>query len=408
MKELAGRLTALDPDAGAAVRVIAYFDRLAESRAGVEALVRGAAVLAGCPARLVDPERRVHVRVEPDGTRRDTQDPPDPAWPSARLSPEGTAALWLERAGAARGVVPASRTGSASAHPGGSAPGMVKADLGGPAPGVVTADRGGSAPGTTTADRAGGASHAADIDRAGAAARRGGLGHARGGSSVVDAVILERAAGVLRLVLDRTRGRVPADDPALVETLLDGTAPEAARLHAARRLGLDPALPARALAPLNERPRVVPAGAEADGVVRLGVGPAVPVLELPRSWAEARTALRFTAEGTPRDPGPRVVYAEELGGIALLADLVVPGAEPPPDVRALETAAASAPWLAATLHAVASTASLRAAASEINVHHSTLQDRLAHAEHLLGWPVRTPQGRLRLQLALAMRHLARS
>ncbi len=533
MKELAGRLTALDPDAGAAVRVIAYFDGLAESRAGVEALVRGAAVLAGCPARLVDPERRVHVRVEPDGTRRDTEAPPDPTWPSARLSPHGTAALWLERAGAARGTVPvpASRTGSASgaasAHAGGSAPGMVeadlgasapgvgKADVGGPAsgmgkadlrasaPGVVKADRCGSAPGATTADRAGAASqvadtdrggvaaHVADIDRAGAAshatdtdhprtaphttdtdhpgtaphaveterggaaayaedidrggvtygvagtgrtgaapdgvtadraraashpvdtdhagaaARRGGGGHARVASSVVDAVILERAAGALRLVLDRTRGRVPADDPALVETLLDGTATEAARLHAARRLGLDPALPARALAPLNERPRVVPAGAEADGVVRLGVGPAVPVLELPRSWAEARTALRFTADGTPRDPGPRVVYAEELGGIALLADLVVPGAEPPPDVRALEAAAASTPWLAATLHAVASTASLRAAASEINVHHSTLQDRLAHAEHLLGWPVRTPQGRLRLQLALAMRHLAR-
>ncbi|MFE6092552.1 helix-turn-helix domain-containing protein [Streptomyces massasporeus] len=309
--------------------------------------------------------------------------------------------------------------------------------------------------------------------------------------SVVDAVILERAAGAVRLVLDRTRGRAPADDPALVETLLDATAPEPARLHAARRLGLDPTAPARALAPLNGRPRVVPAGPEsvplgaghaaADAAAplrapqvpsrapqapsraprapsrgqpsalaaaqavsgtgngngtgtrtgsapapavprpgrhtappesrlptgRLGVGPAVPVLELPRSWAEARTALRFTAEGTPQDPGPRVVHAEELGGIALLADVVAPGAEPPPDVRALETAAATTPWLSATLHAVVATASLRAAAAEINVHHSTLQDRLAHAEHLLGWPIRTPQGRLRLQLALTMRRLGR-
>ncbi|MEU9223672.1 helix-turn-helix domain-containing protein [Streptomyces massasporeus] len=294
---------------------------------------------------------------------------------------------------------------------------------------------------------------------------------------VVDAVILERAAGAARLVLDRTRGRAPADDPALVETLLDATAPEPARLHAARRLGLDPRAPARALAPLNGRPRVVPAGPQAVplGAVhtaadaaapgprapqvpsraprtpsqgqradpaaaqaasgartgpalapaapvpgrhtappesrlpagRLGVGPAVPVLELPRSWAEARTALRFTAEGTAQDPGPRVVHAEELGGIALLADVVAPGTEPPPDVRALESAAATTPWLSATLHAVVSTASLRAAAAEINVHHSTLQDRLAHAEHLLGWPIRTPQGRLRLQLALTMRRLGR-
>ncbi|MES5817646.1 helix-turn-helix domain-containing protein [Streptomyces sp. RG80] len=328
MKELAGRLTALDPDAGAAVQVIAYFDRLAESRAGLEALVRGAAVLAGVPARLVDADRRVQVRVEADGTRRDAELPPDPAWPSAALTPDGAPALWLERAAA---------------------------------------------------------------------------------PSVVDAVILERAAGAVRLVLDRTRGRAPADDPALVETLLDATAPEPARLHAARRLGLDPSLPARAVAPAEGPPRVVPRLPDDPGsAVRLGVGTAVPVLELPRSWAAARTALRFTAEGTAQDPGQRVMYADELGGTALLADLVVPGAEPPPDVVALESAAAATPWLLVTLHAVASTASLRAAATEINVHHSTLQDRLVHAEHLLGWPVRTPQGRFRLQLALTMRHLARS
>ncbi|KOU56986.1 CdaR family transcriptional regulator [Streptomyces sp. MMG1533] len=329
MKELAGRLTALDPDAGAAVQVIAYFDRLAESRAGLEALVRGAAVLAGVPARLVDADRRVFVRVETDGTRRDTDLPPDPAWPSAALTPGGAAALWLERAEAA--------------------------------------------------------------------------------PSVVDAVILERAAGALRIVLDRTRGRVPADDPALVETVLDAKVPEPARLHAARGLGLDPTAPARALALYDGRTRIIAAHPEARlSAGRLGVGPAVPVLDLPRSWAAARTALRFTADGTAQDPGPRVVYADELGGVALLADLVAPGAEPPPDVRTLEAAAASTPWLLATLHAVAATASLRAAAAEINVHHSTLQDRLTHAEHLLGWPLRTPQGRLRLHLALTMRHLARS
>ncbi|MET9788747.1 helix-turn-helix domain-containing protein [Streptomyces canus] len=329
MKELAGRLTALDPDAGAAVRVIAYFDRLSEARAGLEALVRGAAVLAGVPARLVDAERRVRVRVEADGTRRDSGVPPDPGWPTTALAPHGTAALWLERAEAA--------------------------------------------------------------------------------PSVVDAVILERAAGAVRLVLDRTRGRAPVDDPALVETVLDATAPEAARSHAARGLGLEPTASARALAPLDGRPRIVAGRADAAlPAGRVGVGPAVPVLDLPRSWADARTALRFTAEGTAQDPGPKIVYADELGGVALLADLVAPGAEPPPDVRALEAAGAATPWLLGTLHAVVSTASLRAAAAEINVHHSTLQDRLSHAEHLLGWPLRTPQGRLRLQLALTMRHLARS
>lgn len=255
MKELAGRLTALDPDAGAAVRVIAYFDRLAEHRAGLEALVRGVAVLAGCPARLADAGRRVHLRVETDGRRRDTEQPPDPAWPSAALSPDGAPALWLERAGA---------------------------------------------------------------------------------PSVVDAVILERAAAAIRLVLDRTRGRAPsaaADDPALVETLLDATVPEQVRLHAARRLGLAPAARAHAVAPFDGPPRVLaasalrgpapvegrlpapegaargkPAGADTGSAGpalpsgRVGVGPAVPVLGLPGSWAAARTALRFTADGTSHSP----------------------------------------------------------------------------------------------------------
>jgi PucR C-terminal helix-turn-helix domain len=351
MEELAGRLTALDPDAGVAVRVIAYFDRLAESRAGLEALVRGAAVLSGCPARLVDEPRRVRIRVEPDGARRDTDTAPDAAWPHEPLIPgaaavHAPAALWLERDG--------------------------------------------------------------------------------GAPSVVDAVILERAAGVIRHVLDRTRGRAPAEDSALIETLLDPTADEHARLLAAKPLGLDAADPKalfRAVAVYGGRPRVLPAdavqpdapnspnlpnlpGPENIPPARLGVGPAVPVLELPHSWSAARTALRFTAAGTPQDPGARIVHADELGDLALLGKLVVPGAELPADVRALEAAIADAPWTLVTLHAVATTPSLRAAAAEINVHHSTLQARIAHAETLLGWSIHTPQGLLRLHLALTMRHLA--
>ncbi|MEV7387350.1 MULTISPECIES: helix-turn-helix domain-containing protein [unclassified Streptomyces] len=376
MKELAGRLAAVDPDAGAAVRVIAYFDRLAEARAGLEALVRGAAVLAGCPARLADEERRVRLRVEPDGRRKDSGSDPEPGWPCAPLVPDGPPALWLERTGDA-------------------------------------------------------------------------------GPSVVDAVILERASAAVRTVLDRTRGRAPAppvDDPALVETVLDADAPLPARLYAARRLGLDTTEPAarfRAVAMADGPPRIVadgpprgvadgphalvadapqrivgggpqqvggggPRGIAADGrpvpsAERAGVGPAVAVADLPDSWAAARTALRFSSDGGAQEPGGRpVVHSDELGGVALLAGLVVPGAEPAPDVRAVEAAAADAPWMLRTLHAVASTASLRAAAVEVNVHHSTLQDRLTHAEHLLGWPVRTPQGRFRLQLALTMRQLMRN
>ncbi|WP_392748967.1 helix-turn-helix domain-containing protein [Streptomyces sp. LN590] len=336
MKELAGRLAALDPDAGAALHVISYFDRLIEGRAGLESLVRGAAVLSGCPARLVDEARGVRVRVEADGLRRDDGGALDPAWPSAPLTPGGSPAVWLERTGPSDGV---------------------------------------------------------------------------------HAMVLERAAAAARVVLDRTRGRAPVDapraDPASVEVLLDASATEHARRQAAVRLGLRDVTSARVVATAEGGPAIEAVSASGartpdTGGRRAGIGPAVKVGDLPSSWAAARTALRFTAQGTDLDPGPRTVYADELGGLALLAEAVGPATEPVPDVRALEHAVAAAPWVASTLNAVAFSRSLRAAAAELNVHHSTLQDRLAQAEHWLDWPVHDPHGRLRLQLALVLRRLHRN
>ncbi|HEX4223150.1 MAG TPA: helix-turn-helix domain-containing protein [Pseudonocardiaceae bacterium] len=334
MQELVGRLAQLDPDAGAAVKVIAYFDRLVEGRAGLEPIVRGAAVLAGCAARLVDVDRRVQVRVDGKGRVREDIGLPDPAWPSAPLVPDGPAVLWLERDGAA-----------------------------GP----------------------------------------------------VDAMVLERAASAARAVLERTRGRASAvlDDPASVEVLCDGTVAAQTRLTIARRLGIVENTQVRAVALVGEPVRVE----SADGVgwphrarsdeLRAGLGPIGEVLELPASWVAARTALRFTATGTEHDPGPRVVAAESLGGLAVLADVIGPDTEPIADVSAVERARTDAPWVLATLVAVATSPSLRAAATALLVHHSTLQERLGHVEHVLGWSIRDPQGRLRLQLAIAMWRLHR-
>ncbi|MFC7534227.1 helix-turn-helix domain-containing protein [Actinoplanes sp. GCM10030250] len=322
MRDLAARLAALDPDAGAALSVIAYFDRLAEGRAGLQAIVRGAAVLAGCPARLSDDGRRIHLRVQPDGTDA-AAGAPDPSWMSAEVA--GGAVLWLERTGP-------------------------------PGP--------------------------------------------------VEAMILERACGAARAVLERTRGRAPLADPASVELTLDAAAPEQARVQAAGRLGFKTTDRVRVKALASGHAQLIredddlPATGE-----RAGVGPSGPVTALPASYAAARTALRFTAEGTEQDPGPRVVHAADLGGLALLADLIGPATEPVPDVRALSQVAAVTPWALATLDAVAESASLRAAAAALRLHHSTLQDRLTHTIPLLGWDVREPRGRLRLQLALALRRL---
>jgi hypothetical protein len=322
MKDLVGRLTALDPDAGAAVKVIAYFDALVEGRAGLEPIVRGAAILAGCAARLVDGERRIRLRVDADGHVRDGLGPPAEEWLSAPFEPDGPPALWLERPGPA---------------------------------------------------------------------------------SPVEAMVLERAVSAARGVLDRTRGRAPAD-PASVEVVLDASAAEETRLRAARRLGLVET--ARAVALEGGQSKVEPGPVRITSG-RAGIGPAVPVLELPSSWDAARTALRFAAEGTEQDPGPRVVYADELGGLVVFAAAIGPGSEPVADVRAVERARSAAPWALTTLVAVASSPSVRTAAASLVVHHSTVQERVAHVEHLLGWPVRDPQGRLRLQVALVLRRLHR-
>jgi hypothetical protein len=365
MKDLAVRLAALDADAGAALRVIAYFDGLTENKAGLQAIVRGAAVLAGCPARLDDVSRRVHVRVDPAGNAAPDPTPPDQSWMRTELVPDGSATLHLERTGE-------------------------------PGP--------------------------------------------------VEAMILERAAGAARAVLDRTRGRAPSTDPALVELIVDPSAPSDVRRQAAvtlklgestryravarpigpllldaetadaadavdppARAGVGPAVAAPGRAGSGSAVAAAPGRAGAGSAVvtlgRAGVGPAVAPSELPVSYAAARVALRFAADGTAEDPGPAVVRYEELGGLVLLAEM--PDSADVPDLRALEHAIAAGPWVLSTLHAFADAASLRGAATALRLHHSTFQDRIAQAEHLLGWPVRDPHGRLRLQLALAIRRLRR-
>lgn len=324
MRELLGRISALDPEAGEAVRVIAYFDSLAG--AGVEPLVRGAAVLTGVPAGFVDRSRGVALRVAPDGSVDRAVSDPDPAWCSVPVRAVG-GTLWLERTGE-------------------------------PGP--------------------------------------------------VGAMVLERASAALRAHLELT-GPVQGSPAALTGVLVDAHVAESVRLRAARRLGVPAHARVHAVAVLDGAVRVV-TGAEApvEGAERAGIGPAVEVPGLPKSWADARRALRFTAEGTGADPGPRVVHAEELGGLLMLADAVTRGSEPVPDVVSLDRVGRESPVLLEALDAVAAAPSLRAAATALGMHHSTLQEGVARAERVLGWPVRDVAGRLRLQVALALRRLHRN
>src|SRR5882757_10386161 len=95
MQQLVGRLTALDPEASATLKVVSYFDTLVGHEVGIETLLRGASVLSGCPAGF-DPGKVIAgLRVSPAGQRL-------PAgslqhWPSAPAGPG--AVVWLERSG---------------------------------------------------------------------------------------------------------------------------------------------------------------------------------------------------------------------------------------------------------------------------------------------------------------------
>lgn len=331
MHVLVAKLTALDPDAGAALEVIGRFDALIEGRAGLEPILGAVAVLTHSAARLIAPAHGIDLRVDPDGNVERGAAPVDLRWLSAPLENGGPPAFWVERGGT---------------------------------------------------------------------------------YSLVDAMVLDRAAFAAREVLHRTRGSAvgsawgSTDDPAAVEVVLDPDAAERARLHAARllRLPVDGRMRAVAVAGAPPRIDVVDRSRTTpDRRTRTGLGPAVPLLELPDSWAQARTALAFAAEGTEQDPGPRVVAADELGVLLPLAAGLDRNGPPMPDLRALESAAAAAPWVLATLVAFTSHASMRLAAAELFLHHSTLQSRITTIEHDLGWTVRDAQGRLRLQLALAVR-----
>ncbi|MET1019406.1 MAG: hypothetical protein ABWX62_05420, partial [Microterricola sp.] len=96
MQELLGRLTSLDPEASAGLKVIAYFDALVAGDVRVEALVRAAALLSGVVAGVESPQQ--NLRVAPDGgPAAGTGAAAD--WPGVSVSPDER--VWIERRGAA-------------------------------------------------------------------------------------------------------------------------------------------------------------------------------------------------------------------------------------------------------------------------------------------------------------------
>ncbi|HEY2694776.1 MAG TPA: hypothetical protein VGJ45_04860 [Pseudonocardiaceae bacterium] len=93
MHHVVAGLDALDPEAGAAIRVIRRFDELIEGGVGLEPILAAVAVLTGAPARLVDARFAVDLRADVEAHVQRNTGPADPHWPHAPLEPGGRPAF---------------------------------------------------------------------------------------------------------------------------------------------------------------------------------------------------------------------------------------------------------------------------------------------------------------------------
>lgn len=353
MEALANRLSELDPDAGGAVRIVVFFDPLVRAGVGFAALVRATAGLAGCPVALLA-----------DGAESEVRDGGPPGERSGEapvvLSGARVGTVWLERPG-------------------------------GPLP--------------------------------------------------LDEVLLERFALAAAAVWERGGVPVTMADPALVELVIAEETGEPARARALSLLGLAPDTPLRALAVghpatgprrggpsaadlaafarrlggraallgdvgvvlARHTPADVPAGAPraevlADGPfadlpagVLVGAGPVMMGAESDETWRRARVALRFAGPGRP------FVDHTRLGALAVLADV-------PPDTLAANPDVVAVAGLPEsdreTLAAFCARGSLRSAAAELHLHHTSVAKRLRNVEKRLGLRLERPDDLLRARLAV--------
>lgn len=215
-----------------------------------------------------------------------------------------------------------------------------------------------------------------------------------GGPLPLDEVLLERFALAAAAVWER--GGVPATmaDPALVELVIAEETGEPARARALNLLGLAPDIPLRALAVGREAagPRRGGLSAEDLAAVARGLGGRAALLGevgvvlarggLPAE-AESSTSSMLSASSA-ETPGARPLarpleggpFAEVPAGVLLGAGPVTPAAE------------AHESWRRAR-------GSLRSAAAELHLHHTSVAKRLRNVEARLGLRLERPDDLLR-------------
>ncbi|WP_067905101.1 PucR family transcriptional regulator [Nocardia vaccinii] len=369
MKGLLLRLSAVDADAEAAVRVIAYFDELVAGHAQLSELVRATAALAECVAGLQTGIASPALRFTPDGVPAGDAIA-KPTSVNLRRDPGGQA--WLERPG-----------------PSGPLDDLVLERFALAARMLIRPEPARSAP------------HLAD-------------------PALVELLLGEQAAAedraraLVLLGFDASRqvcvvavGTEDGSDPGAAAVGLLARGGQLPRLHMAVVGGVaavllqpfEGSVTEMLRSSVDERTRE----RNTAGGVRIGVGDSVPGLKARRSWLQARLAERFAVSAAE----PVVVHSE-LGSLTLLAEIPVARLRAQEDVKALDELAATPTGAAdvAALEAYCRTGSLRQAAITLHRHHSSVAARLAHVEDALGWRLDEPGDRFRARLALLARRLA--
>jgi PucR C-terminal helix-turn-helix domain len=365
VRGLLRRLSALDPGAESAVRIIDFFDGLTRNRANYEALVRAAAGLADCATGMRDNGGKVLAYFDAKGRPIPATPPEEGLVERSFGSSTSGGAVWLER-------------------PGGAEPldEMLLERM------AVAAD--------------------IILDR-----RRGSPESARDDLLLVRTLVNARSRDVDKT--DAARGMGLTGDVLVLAARLV-TRDSQRLLRLARSLEHDLARPVRAAAIDETTAAVVvdAAAAEAlDKVLersltagdRVGTGPRRRPQQAHLSWRAANQALVFAAVSD----GSAVVHSVDLGPLLPLASLSRADLVSVPDVVALGCLAESrgGPDVIATVECLVATGSLRQVSTAMHLHHSSIASRIRRAEEALGFGLISQDGLFRARLAIQIWRIAR-
>lgn len=356
MRGLLLKLSNLDPDVEASLRVIEYFDRLLSHGASLDAVLRATAALGCCTAGLRDESSGRTLRFDEGGAASPPMTHPITCEAPVLLDDAVVGHVWLERPCAQPldevlierlAVTAAARWRSHT--PGANAdPALVELVI---------------------------ASAAQEEDR----------------SRALRLLGMNPAARLTVLAVS-----VPGSEPTAILRDVVAAATAAGALARASVLGVSGVVLLQGGSGIEDRMRTALSSGPAP--VGIGVGCTVPVAQAPDSWASARVALRFAVAWRQRGG---IVEHEKLGALAALAHVPRDVALATPDVRALAVLAAtdSGEQDIEVLLAVTWHGSARQAAAALHMHHSSVTNRLRHVEAALGVEVDNPSDRLRAQMA---------